>query len=67
MDHQFLHEIYDGVKDIDLFFRLMINIMPSNEIKIIIIVFNPTLSNDRSAYIMDNVVNPLLIGFSECS
>ena len=67
MDLQFLHEIYDGVKDIDLFFRLMINIMPSNEIKIIIIVFNPTLSNDRSAYIMDNVVNPLLIGFSECS
>ena len=63
MDHQFLHEICSGIKDIDAFLCLMIGIMPPNKIKIVILVFNPALSNDRPACITDDVVNAFLSGF----
>ena len=41
----------------------MINIMPPNEIKIVIIVFNPALRHGGLAYITDNVIHPVLSGF----
>ena len=62
MDHQFLHEIYSGIEDIGAFLCLMIGIMPSNEIKIVILVFNLALRHGGPAYITDDVIHAILSG-----
>ena len=63
MKNELFHENESGIKHIYTFMGLMVDIVPPDKVKVNIIVFNPTLSHDRTANITNNIIHTVLSGF----